>query len=343
MMDITEGLRKVVDGNDLSQEEAKACMDCIMNGEATPAQIGAFLTALRMKGETVDEITGCARTMREKVERVELSSDEGVIDTCGTGGDSSGTFNISTVSAFVAAGAGVKVAKHGNRSVSSKCGSADLLEALGVTIILKPEQVTECIDKAGIGFMFAPGFHPAMKHAIGPRREMKIRTIFNILGPLTNPAGVKRQVMGVFDKNLVEPLARVLMNLGSEEVMLVHGEGKLDEISITGPTIVARGKAGKVTFMDISPEELGVKKSSLDDIQGKDIEENKSIAAGILSGKITGAKRDVVLLNSAAGIMVGGKAETFEQGIKKAAESIDSGKAKEALDTLVDVSNSFGE
>jgi anthranilate phosphoribosyltransferase len=342
-MDISEGLKTVVEGNDLTEEQAKSCMDSIMGGEATPAQIGAFLVALRMKGETIEEITGCVRTMREKATQVKVDLGENVIDTCGTGGDKSGTINISTLSAIVAAGAGVKVAKHGNRSVSSLCGSADLLEALGVNISLTPEQVAECISKAGIGFMFAPGFHSAMKHAIGPRKEMKIRTIFNILGPLTNPAGVKRQIMGVFAKDLVEPIAHVMKNLGAEQAMVLHGDSGLDEISITGPTFVAHVSGGKVTTEEVSPEDLGIKLSSLEEIQCEDVDQNKEAALEILTGETTGAKRDVVLLNSAAAVIVGGKAETFEQGISAAAESIDSGKAKEALDSFIEISNSFKE
>jgi len=340
-MDITEGLRSVVAGNDLTEEEAKDCMDIIMSGGATPAQIGAFLTALRMKGETIEEITGCVRTMREKVLKVEIDAVDDVIDTCGTGGDKSGTINISTISALVAAGAGVKVAKHGNRSVSSSCGSADLLESLGVNINLTPEQVAECIHKAGIGFMFAPGFHAAMKHAIGPRREMKIRTIFNVLGPLTNPAGVKRQLMGVFAQNLVEPIANVLKKLGSEEAMVVHGDGNLDEISISGSTSIARLSKGTVTTEEISPEDFGLEKASLEDIQGEDAETNKDITLGILAGDVQGPKRDVALLNSAASLVVAGRTDTFEEGLSVARESIDSGSAGKALETLIEVSQSF--
>ena len=340
-MDITEGLKTVVEGNDLTEDQAKECMDAIMSGEATPAQIGAFLTGLRMKGETIEEITGCVRTMREKVLKVEIDAGDDAIDTCGTGGDKSGTINISTISAFVAAGAGVKVAKHGNRSVSSSCGSADLLESLGVNINLTPEQVAECIDKAGIGFMFAPGFHAAMKHAIGPRREMKIRTIFNVLGPLTNPAGVKRQLMGVFTQELVEPIAHVLKKLGSEEAMVVHGAGNLDEISITGSTSIARLSKGTVTTEEISPEDFGLKKASLEDIQGEDSETNKDITLGILAGDVQGPKRDVVVLNSAASLIVANKADTFEKGIALAQKSIDSGNAQQTLKAFINVSQSF--
>lgn len=341
-MDIHEGLRLVVEGTDLSEDEAKSCMDAIMSGETTPAQIGAFLTALRMKGETIEEITGCVRTMREKVLRVELDAGNDIIDTCGTGGDKSGTINISTISAIVAAGAGVKVAKHGNRSVSSSCGSADLLESLGVNINLTPEQVAGCIRTAGIGFMFAPGFHSAMKHAIGPRREMKIRTIFNVLGPLTNPAGVTRQVMGVFSKDLVEPIAHVLKNLGAEHAMVVHGSGNLDEISISGPTFISRVKDGTVTSEELHPEDAGIESASIEDIQGEGVEANRDVTLRILAGDVQGPKRDVVVLNSAASLIVAGRADTFEQGIARAGESIDSGNARAALETFIDVSQSFG-
>jgi anthranilate phosphoribosyltransferase len=234
------------------------------------------------------------------------------------------------------------VAKHGNRSVSSSCGSADLLESLGININLSPEQVAECIRKAGIGFMFAPGFHSAMKHAIGPRREMKIRTIFNVLGPLTNPAGVTRQVMGVFSKDLVEPIAHVLKNLGAEHAMVVHGSGNLDEISISGPTFISRVREGTVTSEELTPEDAGMESAAIEDIQGEGVEANRDVTLGILAGEVEGPKRDVVVLNSAASLIVAGKADTFEQGIAQAGESIDSGHARSALETFIDVSQSFG-
>jgi len=328
---IREAISKVIDNQDLTQEEAIDAMNEIMSGEATPAQIACFITALRMKGETVDEITGCARVMREKATRI-IPKSELLVDTCGTGGDISHTFNISTTAAFVAAGAGLKIAKHGNRSVSSKCGSADLLKELGVNIEADQNTVTRCIDEIGIGFLFAPMLHPAMKHAIGPRREIGIRTIFNILGPLTNPAGAMFQVMGVYDPSLTETLAKVLKNLGSKHVFVVHGDG-LDEITNTGITHISELVAGEVQSYTIVPEKFGIPKADKSTLTGGSAEENAQITMSILKGE-KGPRRDIVLLNSAAAILAGDMATTLKEGIQIAAESIDSGKALEKLELL---------
>jgi len=310
-------------------------MDVIMSGEATPSQIGGFITGLRMKGETVDEISGAAAVMRKKATPIEpvLKNGDLVIDTCGTGGDSSGTFNISTASALVAAGAGAIVAKHGNRSISSKCGSADVLEALGVVIDINPERIAQCIEKVGIGFLFAPCLHGAMKHAIGPRKELGIRTIFNILGPLTNPAGAEAQLLGVYDPSLCMVMAEVLKSLGSVRAMVVHGSG-LDEISISGPTDLAMLDDGIVSRRKIVPEDLGIERANREDLRGGDAHENASIIRDILSGE-TGPKRDVVIVNSAASLMVAGIAIDFTDGIEKASDSIDSGRATGKLEELI--------
>jgi len=334
---IREAISKVVDGEDLSQEEAAATMNEIMSGDATPAQIACFITALRIKGETVDEITGCARIMREKVTRIEAKADL-LVDTCGTGGDGAHTFNISTTAAFVAAGAGLHIAKHGNRSVSSKCGSADVLKELGVNIEADAELVAKCVDEVGIGFLFAPMLHPAMKYAIGPRREIGIRTIFNILGPLTNPAGAQVQVLGVYDAALTETLANVLKNLGSSHVFVVHGADGLDEITITDKTYVSELIDGQVRSFTIDPESFGMSKADMSILVGGDAEENAQIILDILKGEM-GPRRDIVLLNSAAVIMAGGKAANLIEGIQVAAESIDLGKALEKLELLKKATN----
>ena len=281
---IKEAINKVINNQDLSQEEAISTMNEIMSGEATPAQIASFITALRMKGETVDEITGCAKVMREKVTRINTKSDL-LVDTCGTGGDSAHTFNISTTAAFVAAGAGLKIAKHGNRSVSSKCGSADVLKELGVNIEADANTVAKCIDEVGIGFLFAPMLHPAMTYAIGPRREIGIRTIFNILGPLTNPAGATTQVLGVYDPKLTETLAKVLNNLGSKHVFVVHGSDGLDEITITGKTYVAELVNGEVRSFTIDPEDFGISKADVSSLAGDTAEENARITLSVLKAK----------------------------------------------------------
>ena len=335
---IKEAIGKVVEGKDLTMQEMKGCMDEIMSGQATPAQIGSFITALRLKGETVEEITGACMVMREKAVKIEVGKGRAV-DTCGTGGDGANTFNISTVSAFVVSGAGLRVAKHGNRGVSSKCGSADVIKALGVNIDIPAEKVKECIDKVGIGFLFAPLFHGAMKHTIGPRREIGIRTIFNILGPLTNPAGASCQVIGVYRGELTEPLANVLKNLGAERAFVVHGEDGLDEISITGKTRVSELKDKKVTTYRVGPKDFGIKKARLEEIKSAgSCEDNAKIVREILGGN-QGPKKDIVLMNASAALVAGGAALNFKQGVEMARESIDSGKAKDKLDKLVELTN----
>jgi len=336
---IKEALSKIVSGNDLCIAEAKGVMGEIMRGEATQAQIGAFLTALRMKGETVDEIAGCAQAMRENAITVKPKRDQ-LVDTCGTGGDDSGTFNISTTVAFVAAGAGLAVAKHGNRSVSSRCGSADLLQAIGVNLELTAEQVARCIDEIGIGFLFAPMLHPAMKHALGPRKEIGLRTIFNILGPLSNPAGAKRQLLGVYDSNLTEIMAEVLRALGAEHAFVVYGSDGLDELSTTGPNKVSQLHKGKVKTFQLDPQELGLPRARLSDLAGGNIETNVGISKSLLQGE-KGPKRDIVLLNTAAVLIIGGKAQDFKEGLKLAAEAIDKGNALSKLEQLVEFSKSF--
>ncbi len=338
-MDIKQAIAKVVLRQDLNEEEMVGVMNQIMGGEATPAQIGSFITGLRMKGETVEEITGAVRVMREKATPIASGIDVGqgdvLVDTCGTGGDGSGTFNVSTTTAFVVAGAGLPVAKHGNRSISSHCGSADVLEAAGVSLDLSPEEVGQCIQEIGIGFLFAPALHGAMKHAIGPRRELGIRTIFNILGPLTNPAGANVQILGVFDRELIEPLAQVLGKLGSKRALVVHGEGNLDELTVTGITHVADLHNGQVTTYSVSPEDLGLSLASLDDLRGgTTAEESASQLRAVLGGE-KGAKRDMVLLNSGAALMAAGLCDDLKAGIARAAEVIDSGRALEKLDLLV--------
>ncbi|MBM3119246.1 MAG: anthranilate phosphoribosyltransferase [Chloroflexi bacterium] len=336
---IKEAIAALVSGCSLATDEAAQVMEEIMEGETTPAQFGAFVTALRLKGETVDEIIGLARTMRAKA--IPVSTEGLVVDTCGTGGDGSHTFNISTAAAFVAAGAGLKIAKHGNRAMSSQCGSADVLEALGVKIDLDAEQVQRCLKEIGIGFMFAPLFHPAMKCAAAPRREIGIRTVFNILGPLTNPAGAKAQVLGVGDKSLIEKLALVLQGLGCQHALLVHGEDGLDEITITGKTHVCELKNGRIRRYVISPEDFGLSRATSDSIKGGDIKANADLLRNILAGAL-GPQRDVVLMNAAAAIVVGDKAKTFQQGTAIAKEVIDNGDASAKLDQLIELSQSLG-
>ncbi len=335
-MNIKDAIKKVIAREDLNYENAYEVALAIMNGETTDAQIASLITALRMKGETVDEITGFVKAMRDKVTKISTPG-EYLIDTCGTGGDGSGTFNISTISAIVAAGASCIVAKHGNRSVSSKCGSADLLKELGVNIENPPEKVEKCVGKAGVGFLFAPLLHPAMKYAIGPRREMGVRTIFNILGPLTNPAGAQRQLLGVYAKELTTPIANVLGNLDSIHCMIVHGEDGLDEITTTGKTFISELKDRKVKEYTISPEDFGIKKSTPAEIKGGSPEENAKITLDILKGS-KGAKRDIIILNSGAAIYVAGKAESLSDGIEKAKKSIDSGEAFKRLEILRETS-----
>ena len=334
---IRDAIQKAVRGEDLTQEEAVAVMMEIMEGMASPAQIGCFLTALRLKGETVAEITGFAEVMREKATRIRCGRED-VVDTCGTGGDGLFTFNVSTCAAFVAAGAGVAIAKHGNRSVSSGCGSADVLKEVGVNVEAEPGVVERCVESVGIGFLFAPKLHLAMKHAIGPRREIGIRTVFNILGPLTNPAGARRQLLGVYDGALTETIAGVLNNLGSERVFVVHGEDGLDEISTTGPTQVTELNASQTRTYSVHPEEFGLPVSSIEDLKGGDAATNAAILKEVLSGG-KGPKRDIVVLNSAAVIVAGGKAEKLKEGLELAEESIDSGGAMQKLNDLIEASN----
>jgi anthranilate phosphoribosyltransferase len=344
---ITEALRALVDRKDLSRIEAAAAMEAIMSGAATNAQIAAFLTALRMKGETVEELIGFAQVMRQKAVKVRTRAGEVVaatgtdremlIDTAGTGGDASGTFNVSTATAFVVAGAGLKVAKHGNRSVSSLCGSADVVETLGINIELPPAKVARCVDEVGIGFLYAPLLHTAMKHVMAARREMGIRTVFNMLGPLTNPAGANAQVIGVFSDALTEPLARVLAELGTLRAFVVHGADGLDEISNTGPSHISEVHEGVVRSSTVRPEDFGLPRASIQDLRGGDREENAEIIRQVLAGE-TGPRRDIVLMNAAAALVVGGKARDFKEGVALAAQSIDSGAAAAKLAGLVALS-----
>ncbi len=328
-------ISKLVDGKDLTEAEAEAVMKCVMSGEVTQAQISSFLTALRMKGETVEEITAFARVMREFAARITPKVDDILVDTCGTGGDKIKTFNVSTAAMFVAAGAGIRIAKHGNRSVTSKAGSADVIEAVGVQIDLPPEEVQRCIETIGIGFMFAPRFHGAMKHATSVRREMGIRTVFNVLGPLTNPAGAQAQLMGVYDAGLTEKLAHVLGKLGCKRAMVVHGLDGLDEISTLGRTQISELDERGVRTYTISPEELDIKRTTPEAIAGKDLAGNARMLLKVLRGE-AGPCRDIVLINAAAAIVVGGKARDLREGIKIAAKAIDSGKAYEKLTQLIE-------
>ncbi len=330
-----QSLAALAEGKDLDRETMVAVMNSIMEGDATPAQIGAFLMGLRVKGETVEEITGAAQVMREKARRITAPGP--CIDTCGTGGDNSLTFNISTAAAFVAAGAGLIVAKHGNRAASSACGSADVLAALGVNIEADAPQVERCLKDAGIGFLFAPLLHGAMRHAIGPRREMGTRTIFNVLGPLTNPAGAKRQLLGVFSERLTEPLAHVLGNLGSEAALVVHGMDGLDEITLTAETRVSELKDGKVKTYSIKPEDFGLKRCHKDDLLGGAPEDNARIVRQVLDNA-PGPRRDVVALNAGAAIYAAGKAPGIGDGVKLALEAIASGAAAKKLERLVQAS-----
>jgi anthranilate phosphoribosyltransferase len=333
-----DAIKKVVEGKDLTRQEAAIAMDTIMGGNATPSQIAAFITALRMKGETIDEITGCAEKMREHAINI-YPKQKDVVDTCGTGGDVSGTFNISTVAAIVAAGAGVPIAKHGNRSVSSRCGSADVLESLGVKIDLEPKKVEECISQVGIGFIFAPNFHKAMRFAMPSRKEIGIRTVFNILGPLTNPARASAQVLGVFKPELTEMMAHVLGNIGVKHALVVHGVDGLDEISISDKTKVSHLQDGKVSNYTITPKDLGIKKAKREEILGGSANENAEIALNILRGEEKEAKRDVTLLNAGAVIFVGGKAKDLKEGVQLAAKAIDSGAAYKKLEEWIAFTN----
>jgi anthranilate phosphoribosyltransferase len=336
-MNVREAIEKLVNRIDLSETEMTDVMNQIMTGEATPLQVAAFLTALRMKGESVGEITGAARVMREKAYRVRVSS-KTVLDTCGTGGDQKGTFNISTTAAFVVAGAGVHVAKHGNRSVSSQSGSADVLAALGVKIDAPKERVEECIARVGIGFLFAPLLHEAMKYAVQPRRDIGIRTIFNLLGPLTNPAMATYQLIGLYSGDLLGMIAHVLKNLGSSCAMVVHGNEGLDEISLCGPTQVAELRAGQVKEYVIEPEQFGFKRCRIEELQGGNAEQSAAIVRGVLQGE-KGPARDVALLNSGAALYVAGSVPSMQEGIRLAAESIDAGKARQKLEQLAQMTN----
>ncbi len=333
-MDIKQALAKVIDRHDLTGEEMTAVMQAIMGGGATPAQIAGFLVAMRMKGETVTEIVAAAAVMRELASGVDIGGLPNTLDIVGTGGDASGTFNISTASMFVAAAAGCHVAKHGNRSVSSKSGSADVLEAAGVRLNLTPEQVERCVREVGVGFMFAPAHHGAMKHAIGPRRELGVRTLFNVLGPLTNPARVPNQLLGVFREDLLEPLAQVLQRLGSHHVMVVHSRDGLDEISIGDKTEVAELKDGAVRRYSISPEELGVSRAPLGGIRVNGPGASLAMLQGVLDGK-PGPARDIVVLNAGAAIYVAGATDSLAEGVRWADAAIKSGEARNRLDRLV--------
>jgi len=334
-MDLPQAISAVVEHRDLSGEDMYDVMHRIMIGQATPAQIGGFLVGLRMKGETVDEITAAAQVMRELALHVKVDGPY-LVDTCGTGGDGASTFNISTASAMVAAAAGARVAKHGNRSVSSSSGSADVLEAAGVRLDLDPDQVAACIEQVGVGFLFAPQHHGAMKHAIGPRREMRIRTLFNLLGPLTNPAGAPNQVLGVFSAHWVEPLARVLQRLGSEHVLVVHAEDGLDEISIAGPTRVAELKDGAITVYTVSPADFGMQPADLSTITASDAADSLAQIRAVFDGR-PGPASDIVALNSGAAIYAAGLAPTLAAGVDAAREMIRSGKAGHTLAALVEV------
>jgi len=347
---IKNAISHVVDGNDLSESDMVEVMNQIMGGEATPAQIGAFITALRMKGETVEEISGAARVMRAHatpirvgaaldLDREEINSDaETILDTCGTGGSGTKSFNISTTVAFIVAACGIKVAKHGNRSVSSACGSADVLEKLGVNLDVTPAVVEACIDELNVGFLYAPALHGAMKYAIGPRREIGIRTIFNVLGPLTNPAKASRQVLGVYRQELVEPMAEVLCRLGCQRGFVVHGCDGMDEVTLTGPTHIAQIVDGEIRVSTIDPEDYGLECCSLEELQGGNAEENAIIVREILHGK-PGPKRDIVLLNSAFALVAAGVVDDIPAGLDMARQTIDTGLATVKLEGLIRMTN----
>jgi anthranilate phosphoribosyltransferase len=340
-MDIQQAINTIIEGNHLDTEQMTTVMRTVMSGEATPAQVAGFLVALRMKGEVVEELTAAALVMRELSAKVNVPTDN-LVDTCGTGGDSKGTFNVSTAVAFVAAAAGVRVAKHGNRSVSSKSGSADLLETAGVNLQLSPGQVAECIKETGIGFLFAPAHHSAMKHAIGPRKELGVRTMFNLLGPLTNPANAPHQVLGVFSEQWVEPLANVLKSLGSKHVLVVHADDGLDEISIAGHTQVAELKNGVVSRYSISPQQFGIKEGSLLDIVAKDSSDSLHIINEVFDNK-SGAALDIVKLNAGAALYASDKTATLEEGVSAAANVLASGNAKKKFQQYIEFTNRFNK
>ncbi|MCX5642692.1 MAG: anthranilate phosphoribosyltransferase [Candidatus Omnitrophica bacterium] len=348
-----EIIAKLARAEDLSEQEAAAAMKEIMEGRATEAQMAAFLMGLRLKGETAAEITGCARVMREKVLRIGINKEmidldrddinfdrETIVDTCGTGGDGTNTFNVSTATALVVAGGGCLVAKHGNRSVSSQCGSADVVRSLGVNIDITPEKVKACVEQVGIGFFYAPLYHSAMKYALPVRTQMGIRTIFNLLGPLTNPAGANVQVLGVYSANLTEKMANVLLSLGSRSALVVYGEGSFDEVSVVGKTFVSQVKDGHIINYQVQPEDFQMRRAFLADIRGGNAAENAEIILSILKGK-EGAPRDMVVLNAGAAFMASGRADDWKKGVAYAAEVIESGRALAKLKSLVEFTNSF--
>ena len=338
-MNIQQAIKSVISKQNLNEDQMLDVMDSIMTGQTTDAQIGAFLIGLSMKGETIEEITASAKVMRNLATPVEIGSFDYLVDTCGTGGDGLGLFNISTASAFVVAAAGGKVAKHGNRSISSKSGSADVLECAGVNLDLSPRIIGQCVEEIGVGFMFAPAHHSAMKHAIGPRKELAVRTIFNVLGPLTNPAKAPNQVMGVYDKSLIEPIANVLKGLGSRHVMVVHSADGLDELSIADKTYVAELKEGVVTTYTIHPEKLGFVLGNLNDIKADDAEDSLNIIKDAFSGK-EGAARDIISLNAGAAIYVCGLTDSLMSGIERSRLALSDGSAQQKLDDYIKISNS---
>ncbi len=337
-MDLRGILQKLAEGQDLSADEVYRTLKEIVDGQATDAQIGAFIMGTRMKGETVEEIEGAGRFFRERATPVKVSDPENLVDTCGTGGDAKGTFNVSTVTAFVLAGAGIRVAKHGNRSVSSKCGSADFLEQAGAKIDLPAEKVAAMIEEIGIGFMFAPMFHPAMKRVIGPRKEVGVRSLFNLIGPLSNPAGARRQILGVFREDLVDRLSHVLARMGIIKAFVVHGKEGIDEVSIEEPTVVGEVSEGKVRLFEFIPEDLGLQRRSLGEVCIASPEESFRMGFGVLEGE-EGPHRDIVLLNSTFGILASGVVTDKRTALEMAKESIDSGKAKKKLEDFIELSN----
>ena len=338
-MNISEAIKAVISKQNLNESEMHDVMNSIMTGQTTDAQIGAFLVGLSMKGETIEEITASAKVMRALATSVELSSNDYLVDTCGTGGDGLGLFNISTASAFVVAAAGGKVAKHGNRSISSKSGSADVLEAAGINLNISPELISQCIEEIGLGFMFAPAHHSAMKHAIGPRKELAVRTIFNVLGPLTNPAKAPNQIMGVYDKSLVEPIANVLKGLNSRHVMVVHSEDGLDEFSIANTTYVAELKDNNISTYTIHPRDFGLEEGNLDSIKAENAEQSLALINEAFSGK-KGVARDIIALNAGAAIYVSGLVNSFDEGVTKANQILSDGSAQDKLDAYILASNS---
>ena len=338
-MNISKAIKAVISKQNLNESEMHDVMNSIMTGQTTDAQIGAFLVGLSMKGETIEEITASAKVMRALATSVELSSNEFLVDTCGTGGDGLGLFNISTASAFVVAAAGGKVAKHGNRSISSKSGSADVLEAAGINLNISPELISQCIEEIGLGFMFAPAHHSAMKNAIGPRKELAVRTIFNVLGPLTNPAKAPNQIMGVYDKSLVEPIANVLKGLNSRHVMVVHSEDGLDEFSIANTTYVAELKDNNISTYTVHPRDFGLEEGNLDSIKAENAEQSLALINEAFSGK-KGVARDIIALNAGAAIYVSGLVNSFDEGVTQANQILSDGSAQDKLDAYTFASNS---